>query len=120
MRHRCRKFARLPRTPVVLLHDFHKLPGLVWAVPYVTLPTTWAFVMEDECSGEVVGYIVGPEPTSNMRRRIEYLKGEGIDGMWLVMNPKNLNARKFYQRLGFTAIKGSPENHVGVRFSELV
>ncbi|KAK7064705.1 hypothetical protein R3P38DRAFT_2826048 [Favolaschia claudopus] len=45
------------------LHDFPELPGLVWAVPYVTLPSTWGFVMEEESSGEVVGYIVGAKDT---------------------------------------------------------
>jgi hypothetical protein len=41
------------------LHNFPELPGLLWAVPYVHLPTTWGFVMVDEINGEVVGYIVG-------------------------------------------------------------
>src|ERR1700761_2348388 len=44
------------------LHKFPELPGLVWAVPYVSLPTTWGFVLEED-NGEVVGYIVGSKDT---------------------------------------------------------
>ncbi|KAJ7609670.1 acyl-CoA N-acyltransferase [Mycena rosella] len=155
------------------LHDFPELPGLVWAVPYVQLPTTWGFVMEEESSGEVVGYIVGSTdtpayekyaaenlwpvlseryPVSVMTKpadqhyakllrkfhvlpdttlafspahlhidilgsyqvgwgrkliqtAVEYLSGEGIDGIWLVLNPTNVNARKFYEKLGFRSIE---------------
>ncbi|KAJ7037529.1 acyl-CoA N-acyltransferase [Mycena alexandri] len=135
------------------LHDFPELPGLVWAVPYVNLPTTWGFVMEED-SGDIVGYIVPadqhytqllrkmrvlPETTlafapahlhidilgSHQKQgwgrklietAVEYLRCEGVDGVWLVMNPKNVNARKFYERLGFRSIEGSPENHVGLKF----
>ncbi|KAJ7151562.1 acyl-CoA N-acyltransferase [Mycena filopes] len=169
------------------LHDFPELPGLVWAVPYVTLPTTWGFVMEEEESGEVVGYIVGstdtrayedyarehlwpvlskqyppsiavkpadqhyaqllrkmrvlPESTLGfadahlhidilgsyqkqgwgrrlIETAVEYLSRPSVDGVWLVMNPKNVNAGKFYERLGFKRIEGSPENHVGLRFDD--
>ncbi|KAJ7456458.1 acyl-CoA N-acyltransferase [Mycena latifolia] len=171
--------------PAEHLHDFPELPGLVWAVPYVQLLTTWGFVMEEESSKEVVGYIVGSKDTrtyedyatanlwpvlvkqyppslmvkpadqhyANLLQKmrilpdttlafspahlhidilgsyqkqgwgrkliqtaVEYLIGEGIDGVWLVMNPKNHNARQFYEKLGFTSIAGSPENHVGLRF----
>ncbi|RDB22807.1 Pheromone-regulated membrane protein 10 [Hypsizygus marmoreus] len=45
------------------LHDFGELPGLAYAVPYVKLPTTWGFVMEDDLTKEVVGYIVGSKDT---------------------------------------------------------
>ena len=45
------------------LHDFGELPGLVYAVPYVKLPTTWGFVMEDNNLKEVVGYILGSTDT---------------------------------------------------------
>lgn len=45
------------------LHDFGELPGLVYAVPYVKLPTTWAFVLVDESNGDVIGYIVGSKDT---------------------------------------------------------
>lgn len=56
------------------LHDYGELPGLVYAVPYVKLPTTWGFVLvdrddtnapvdESEQLGneneKVVGYILG-------------------------------------------------------------
>ncbi len=51
------------------LHDYGELPGLIWAVPYVKLPTTWGFVLVDEAlrdeigQGLVVGYIVGTTDT---------------------------------------------------------
>lgn len=41
------------------LHDFPELPGLTYAVPYLTRKATWAFVLEEENTKEVVGYIVG-------------------------------------------------------------
>ncbi|KAK0453491.1 acyl-CoA N-acyltransferase [Armillaria borealis] len=44
------------------LHDFGELPGLVYAVPYVKLPTTWGFVLVDR-THEVVGYIIGSKDT---------------------------------------------------------
>ena len=49
-------------------HDFSELPGLVYAVPYVTLPTTWGFVLEDEEHNKVVGYIVGSTDTRAYER----------------------------------------------------
>ncbi|KAJ4478270.1 hypothetical protein J3R30DRAFT_3289967 [Lentinula aciculospora] len=46
------------------LHDYGELPGLVYAVPYVKLPTTWGFVMVDDLrDNEVVGYILGSTDT---------------------------------------------------------
>ncbi|KAF9464419.1 acyl-CoA N-acyltransferase [Collybia nuda] len=45
------------------LHDYGELPGLVYAVPYVNLPTTWGFVMVDDTINEVVGYILGSKDT---------------------------------------------------------
>ena len=45
------------------LHDFGELPGLIFAVPYVKLPQTWGFVLEDELSGGVVGYVLGTTDT---------------------------------------------------------
>ncbi|KAK0468215.1 acyl-CoA N-acyltransferase [Desarmillaria tabescens] len=44
------------------LHDFGELPGLVYAVPYVKLPTTWGFVLVDD-THTVVGYILGSKDT---------------------------------------------------------
>ncbi|KAK7470496.1 hypothetical protein VKT23_001922 [Stygiomarasmius scandens] len=45
------------------LHDYGELPGLVYAVPYVKLPTTWGFVLVDESKGEAVGYVLGSKDT---------------------------------------------------------
>ncbi|KAJ7682656.1 acyl-CoA N-acyltransferase [Mycena polygramma] len=167
------------------LHDFGELPGLVYAVPYVNLPTTWAFVLVDESKDQVVGYIVGSTdtrayeqyaaehwwpvqaekfPPSAMTREadkryaallrkmhtatdasiafspahmhinileeyqgqgwgrkmvqtaLDYLKGEGINKLWLGMDPRNTDARKFYERLGFGGFEGSSPDDVGLAF----
>lgn len=168
------------------LHDFGELPGLVYAVPYVKLPTTWAFVMVDESKDNlVVGYIVGSKDTRAYERHagehwwpahaeryppsamvrdadkmyakllrnmhtaeesnivfspahlhinimeeyqgrgwgrkliqaaVDYLKGEGVKGVWLGMDTRNTDARKFYERLGFVGIEGSPPHVVGLKF----
>ncbi|KAF7790851.1 hypothetical protein EIP86_001808 [Pleurotus ostreatoroseus] len=48
---------------------------------------------------------------------VRYLKEEkGLDGLWLGMDPRNENARKFYERLGFTVIPGGPFGVVGLKF----
>ncbi|KAJ7498776.1 acyl-CoA N-acyltransferase [Mycena latifolia] len=167
------------------LHDYPELPGLVYAVPYVKLRTTWAFVLVDESKELVVGYIVGSKDTrayeqyagehwwpaqaekyapsamvreadrryANLLRNmhtaadanitfspahlhinileeyqgqgwgrkliqtaVDYLKGEGMPGVWLGMDPRNTNARKFYTRLGFSGFEGSLPDDVGLRF----
>lgn len=54
------------------LHDFGELPGLVFSVPYVKLPTTWGFVLEEDESKAVVGYVVGSTDT----REYEKYAGE--------------------------------------------
>jgi ribosomal protein S18 acetylase RimI-like enzyme len=167
------------------LHDFEELPGLIFAVPYVQLPKTWGFVLEDESTSEVVGYVLGSTDTryfeqyarehwwpplaekyakeditksadakyvnilQNMftasagcinfspahlhinileqyqrkgwgRRLIdkglEYLKEQGLDAVWLGIDPRNDAARVFYSRLGFEKFEGAAENEFGLRF----
>ncbi|KAJ7929919.1 acyl-CoA N-acyltransferase [Mycena leptocephala] len=168
------------------LHDFSELPGLVYAVPYVHLPTTWAFVLVDGSKDElVIGYIVGSTdtrayeqyaaehwwpvqaekyppsamvkegdkhysgllrnmhtaPAANIafspahmhinildgyrgqgwgrklvQTAVDYLKGEGLNRLWLGMDPRNKEARKFYERLGFAGFEGSSPNDVGLIF----
>lgn len=44
------------------LHDYKELPGFIYSIPYVRLPTTWALVLVDE-SDEPVGYVVGSTDT---------------------------------------------------------
>lgn len=178
-------------------HDFGELPGLVYAVPYVKLPTTWGFVMVDlekagtdgvtSSGNAVVGYVLGSRdtrayeqysaehwwpaqaetyplsmggkpadqrymkllrsmptaPEANIRfaaahlhidilpeyqrqgwgRKlisvaVEHLKGETVEGngVWLGLDPRNDGARKFYERLGFSPIEGSPEGNMGLAF----
>ncbi|KAL1747671.1 acyl-CoA N-acyltransferase, partial [Schizophyllum fasciatum] len=169
------------------LHEFGELPGLVFAVPYVEpdLPTTWAFVLQDDATGAVVGYTAGatdtrayeaqaqarwwprwaavypPERTARpadaryarllremftaseaclrfspahlhinilaayqkqgwgrrlIARAIEHMRGEGLESVWLGMDPRNKGARAFYEKLGFEAIEGADENNVGLKF----
>ncbi|KAF8745962.1 hypothetical protein AX14_004257 [Amanita brunnescens Koide BX004] len=56
------------------LYDYEELPGLIWAVPYVKLPTTWGFVLVDEATkddtgqGLVVGYVLGTTDTRAFER----------------------------------------------------
>ena len=53
------------------LHNHGELPGLIYALPYVNLPTTFGFVLrshkEDGTEKEIVGYILGTwdTPTFN-------------------------------------------------------
>ncbi|KAF7301795.1 N-acetyltransferase domain-containing protein [Mycena indigotica] len=165
------------------LHDHKELPGLVYAVPYLHLPTTWAFVLVD--NENVVGYIVGSKDTRVFEQRaaeewwpihaekypptemvkeadkryakllrnmdiapeahvafspahlhiniveehqgkgwgrklietaVNHLKTEGVDGVWLGMDPRNSEARKFYQRVGFSTFEGASPHAVGMRF----
>jgi len=63
------------------LHDFKELPGLVYAVPYVKLPTTWAFVLEEEDTKEVVGYVVGSTDTRAYERYAS-------EHWWPALSPK--------------------------------
>ncbi|KJA30158.1 hypothetical protein HYPSUDRAFT_60996 [Hypholoma sublateritium FD-334 SS-4] len=168
------------------LHDFGELPGLVYAVPYVKLPTTWAFVLEDDAR-EVVGYIVGSTDTRTFEKyaaehwwpaltakyppdkavkpadlqyverlrnmntapdpniacspahlhinilekhqkqgwgrkmiatAVEFLIGEGLQGVWLGVDPRNERAKLFYQRVGFKQVEGADANQLGLRFDE--
>ncbi|KAG6336686.1 hypothetical protein ID866_2393 [Astraeus odoratus] len=46
------------------IHAYPELPGLVYALPYVNLPSCWAFLLVDKTSEEVgheniVGYCIG-------------------------------------------------------------
>ena len=177
----------------VELYDFPELPGLTYAVPYLTRKATLAYVLEEEDTKEVVGYVVGshdtreyesdviqnwfpihairylydspldkPETKSGDRRYIglfnnpivhraidaniafspahihinvleqhqrkgwgkkliakavEHLKNEGLDALWVGVDPRNNEARKFYKRIGFKEIEGAPDvNQLGLKF----
>lgn len=43
------------------LHSHPALPGLIYALPYVNLESTWGFVLDDD--GEIVGYTLGAYDT---------------------------------------------------------
>ena len=50
-------------------------------------------------------------------RAVVYLRDEvGLDGVWLGMDSRNKDAATFYERLGFRAVEGAPENYVGLKF----
>lgn len=181
--------------PADQLHDYGELPGLVYAVPYVKLPTTWGFVMVDgalpttvgQGPGQVVGYIIGSTDTrayeayaaehwwpglaekytvgrlapgkaadeqymkllGNMHvapeanvgfsgahlhidilegyqrqgwgrrligKAVEYLRGEGLEGVWLGLSTENVGARLFYGKLGFVDVEGAPDGNMGLKF----
>jgi len=172
------------------LHDSGELPGLVYAVPYVKLPTTWGFVLEEEKTKEVVGYILGSTDTRTfeayaaehwwpplvakysdtnatkpgdihytkllrnmhtapdanvafspahlhvdivekyqrqgwgkklIRHAAEFLLAEGVGRIWLGIDPRNENARKFYARLGFVPIPSAPDdNQLGLHLQEFL
>jgi ribosomal protein S18 acetylase RimI-like enzyme len=170
------------------LHDYKELPGLIFAVPYVKLPTTWGFVMDDDSkpTGEnVVGYILGSKDTREFERyasehwwpnlakeypvtkakkeadvkytkllenmftaadrsiefspahlhidilpeyqkqgwgrkliqtAADYLKEEGLPGVWLGIDLRNESAAAFYQKLGFHLIPGANPGNYGLSF----
>ena len=52
-------------------------------------------------------------------RAVEHLRDEvGLDGVFLGMDPRNIEARRFYERLGFRRWDGAPEHSVGLRFAD--
>jgi len=71
------------------LHDFPELPGLTFAVPYLTRKATFAYVLEEEDTKEVVGYVVGSHDTREYEQdvhenwfpvhAVRYLYGSPLD-----------------------------------------
>lgn len=52
-------------------------------------------------------------------RLVGFLKEEkGLEGVWLGMDPNNLDAGKFYRRLGFGDVEGAPETVLGLKFAD--
>ncbi|EGO27836.1 hypothetical protein SERLADRAFT_360405 [Serpula lacrymans var. lacrymans S7.9] len=49
-------------------------------------------------------------------RAIQHMRNAGLHAVWLGMDTKNVQARIFYERLGFSNIEGAPEGVVGLRF----
>lgn len=47
---------------------------------------------------------------------VERLKELRVNGVWLGMDPKNLGAKLFYERLGFKRYDGMQDNEVGLQF----
>lgn len=175
------------------LHDFPELPGLIFAVPYLTRKATFAYVLEDEDTKEVVGYVVGSPDTREYEqdvhenwflvhavrylygspldkpdtkkgdrsyldrlynpnayqareeniafspahlhinilekyqrkgwgkrligKAIECLKEKGVDGVWVGLDPRNEEAKRFYEKIGFRDIEGvQDDNQLGLKF----
>ncbi|KIO12679.1 hypothetical protein M404DRAFT_12842 [Pisolithus tinctorius Marx 270] len=178
------------------IHAYPELPGLIYALPYVNLPGTWAFLLvdkppEDSENEDVVGYCIGSldtrifeaaaserwwsplraqfgpllEPNQRVEpplkqadrtyintilnftpasdaqikfspahlhinilpshqnkgygkqligRVIRYLKEQGMAGVWLQMDSRNVKAAGFYSRLGFGLVEGTPPTVVGI------
>jgi len=46
---------------------------------------------------------------------VEYLRGERVEGVWVGLDPKNANAKRFYSKLGFEDIE-APGVNMGLRF----
>ena len=71
------------------LYDFPELPGLIFAVPYLTRKATFAYVLEEEDTKEVVGYVVGSPDTREYEQdlyenwfpvhAVRYLYGSPLD-----------------------------------------
>ncbi|KZS87371.1 acyl-CoA N-acyltransferase [Sistotremastrum niveocremeum HHB9708] len=56
------------------LHTIGELPGLMWALPYVSLPTTFGYVLVaagKDGAEEVVGYIVATSDSKKYREATE-------------------------------------------------
>lgn len=189
------------------LHTAGELPGLVYAEPYVHLPTGFGFVLVDPSrgeKGEAVGYVlatwdtetfekdmketwlppylekyplaaadadaaetmpahlreltledrrfvrllhnphVTPAPclslspahlhidiladyqrqgwgTKLIKEAVGFLKEEkGLNALWLGLDPRNMAAKRFYQRIGFKSIPGAPDNMMGLQFEDWV
>ena len=48
-----------------------------------------------------------------------YLRDEaGLEGVYLGYDPRNLDAAKFYERVGFRWIEGAPKTCVGLKFAD--
>ncbi|KAI0081834.1 acyl-CoA N-acyltransferase [Panus rudis PR-1116 ss-1] len=182
------------------LHTFGELPGVMYAEPYVHLPSAGGFVLVDTAkgvdgAGEVVGYVLAAFDTKQFENELEeqwfpkyrvkypypnhdtsapleakeadaryirnihnpphaspteiafspahmhidilpeyqrkgfgrrligaliqWLKDEkGLDRMWLGMDPRNTEARAFYEKLGFRHVEGAADNVMGLEFAE--
>ncbi|KIJ70089.1 hypothetical protein HYDPIDRAFT_23232 [Hydnomerulius pinastri MD-312] len=51
-------------------------------------------------------------------RAIAHLKEQGLEGVWLGMDPANKRAASFYQHLGFSTFEGAPDSVVGIKVRE--
>ncbi|KAL5488024.1 hypothetical protein ACEPAI_6132 [Sanghuangporus weigelae] len=48
---------------------------------------------------------------------VRYLRDEkGLSGAWLGMDPRNVDAARFYERIGFQSIERAPSNYMSLMF----
>ncbi|EMD40685.1 hypothetical protein CERSUDRAFT_111261 [Gelatoporia subvermispora B] len=179
------------------LHNHGELPGLVWAEPYVHMPSGLGFVLADadaDAGDAPLGYILGTPDTRAFERELDaawfprlrsaypldvdapgtqerteadarYVRllhappragaaalafspahmhvdllpacqrqgwgrrlvaalvralreEHGLGALWLGLDPRNVGARAFYERLGFRPLEGAPEGVMGLTFEE--
>jgi ribosomal protein S18 acetylase RimI-like enzyme len=50
-------------------------------------------------------------------RAVEELRGRGLQAVWLGLDPRNVDAARFYERLGFEGVDGAPDNVRVLRFA---
>lgn len=62
------------------------------------------------------GNVVAKADQSGSEGEGEGEGGKRLEGVWLGLDPKNMSARRFYEKLGFGEIEGAPENCMGMKF----
>jgi GNAT superfamily N-acetyltransferase len=53
-----------------------------------------------------------------IKQAIDHLKKEGLDKVWLEMDPRNTGAKVFYGKLGFKEIEGGTPTQMGLSYDE--
>lgn len=52
-------------------------------------------------------------------RTVKYLKEEkGLESLWLGLDPRNTNGKRFYERLGLKEIPNAPRGTMGLTFED--
>ena len=72
-------------------HNHGEFPGLVYAVPYLKLPTTFGFVLIDDDTFRVVGYILGSSDTRAYERAAEAIWWPALRAKYPVEGPEKIN-----------------------------
>lgn len=75
-------------------HDHGELPGLVYAVPYVKLATTFGFVLVDDDNSRVVGYVLGSSDTRAYERVAEETWWPTLRAKYPVEGPDKISGKE--------------------------